>query len=448
MRSKLFVWSVLGIEALMILLFGIFVRVEDSASIETVGSSSGLDSATAQLQLYPFFQDINVMIFVGFAFNMAFLKYHTWNSISLNFLVGAIGVQLYIVFNGFWQAAIQNDWSNPIELSLRKLIAGEYCVATILISFGAVLGKVNAMQMLVMTFIESFVYAFTEVIVVQQIKVVDYGGSFVVHAFGAYFGVMVSYIASPENTKDNLNNDTSYKSMVFASIGTMFLWMFWPSANSAFAKNPQEQHLSIINTFLALSASTLTTFSISCLFNDGKFKMQDVMNACLAGGVLIGSSCNFIVYPAISILIGAVAGMMTTFGLERSNEYMTVKYNLYDTCGVQYLHGIPGILGALISAAIIVTRDYTIYELNERKFGIDYSFSEQAGYQILGMLICVVVPAVFGTLTGYIIRKPVFFNEEDDIFVDGPYWVGAKISEHSRSYDLTKGGASSIRSQI
>jgi len=38
---------------------------------------------------YPFFQDVHVMIFVGFGFLMVFLKAHTWTSVGLNFFVAA-----------------------------------------------------------------------------------------------------------------------------------------------------------------------------------------------------------------------------------------------------------------------------------------------------------------------------------------------------------------------
>ena len=42
----------------------------------------------------------------------------------------------------------------PIFLSLPSIINADYTAATVLISFGALLGRVSAAQMLVMTFVE------------------------------------------------------------------------------------------------------------------------------------------------------------------------------------------------------------------------------------------------------------------------------------------------------
>jgi len=36
---------------------------------------------------------------------------------------------------------------------------------------------------------------------------------------------------------------------------------------------------------------------------------------------------------------------------------MKSKFNLHDTCGVQFLHGIPGLLGGFVSAIAIGVAD-------------------------------------------------------------------------------------------
>lgn len=47
----------------------------------------------------------------------------------------------------------------------------------------------------------------------------------------------------------------SYNSDTFAMIGTLFLWIFWPSFNSALLDGI-EQERAIINTYLSLAACT------------------------------------------------------------------------------------------------------------------------------------------------------------------------------------------------
>ena len=38
---------------------------------------------------YPIFQDVHVMIFVGFGFLMVFLRTHSWTSVGYNYLIAA-----------------------------------------------------------------------------------------------------------------------------------------------------------------------------------------------------------------------------------------------------------------------------------------------------------------------------------------------------------------------
>ena len=66
-----------------------------------------------------------------------------------------------------------------------------------------------------------------------MIKIFDYGGSTVIHSFGAYFGLTVSFVLG-RSIKPNTKPQVSYISNIFAMIGTLFLWMFWPSFNAGF----------------------------------------------------------------------------------------------------------------------------------------------------------------------------------------------------------------------
>jgi ammonium transporter Rh len=48
--------------------------------------------------IYPMWQDIHVMMFIGFGFLMVFLKTHSWTSIGFNYLIAAWAIQCTIVF--------------------------------------------------------------------------------------------------------------------------------------------------------------------------------------------------------------------------------------------------------------------------------------------------------------------------------------------------------------
>ena len=61
---------------------------------------------------------------------------------------------------------------------------------------------------------------------------------------------------------------------MFSMVGTIFLWMFWPSFNSAAAADGEPRHRAILNTYFSLCACVLGAFAVSGLDNKhSKFVM-------------------------------------------------------------------------------------------------------------------------------------------------------------------------------
>ena len=63
--------------------------------------------------LYPFFQDVHVMIFIGFGFLMTFIKTHRWTALSFNFILSIWALQWGILSNGFYPALMLTWGSRP-----------------------------------------------------------------------------------------------------------------------------------------------------------------------------------------------------------------------------------------------------------------------------------------------------------------------------------------------
>lgn len=62
-------------------------------------------------------------------------------------------------------------------------------------------------------------------------------------------------------------------------IGTLYLWMFWPSFNSAITAHGDDQHRTALNTYYSLAACTLSTYAMSALTaHDGKLDMVRIQN--------------------------------------------------------------------------------------------------------------------------------------------------------------------------
>uniref|UniRef100_A0A8B9MD59 Ammonium transporter Rh type A n=1 Tax=Accipiter nisus TaxID=211598 RepID=A0A8B9MD59_9AVES len=334
MRFKFSILALL-LEVSIIVLFGIFAEYDNSIAIET---------------LYPVFQDVHVMIFVGFGFLMTFLKKYGFSSVGINMLIAALGLQWGTLIQGFLHRK-----AGKIPVNIKSMINADFSTAAALISFGAVLGKTSPLQMLILTVVEVTIFAGNDYLVTEILQATDVGASMTIHAFGAYFGLVVTLVLYRPGLKNKHENEEStYHSDIFAMIGTLFLWLFWPSFNSAIASEPISQFKAIVNTYYSLAACTVATFALSSLVDRrGKFSMVLIQNATLAGGVAVGTCADMPIHPFVAMCIGSMAGIVSVLGYHFLTPFLASKLNIQDTCGVHNLHGLPGILGGI--AGIIVT---------------------------------------------------------------------------------------------
>jgi len=65
--------------------------------------------------------------------------------------------------------------------------------------------------------------------------------------------------------------------IVLLFLGTIFLWLFWPSFNSATASG-EGQYRAVLNTYYSLAACAVTTFAISALVHKDKYNMVGLLN--------------------------------------------------------------------------------------------------------------------------------------------------------------------------
>ena len=162
------------------------------------------------------------------------------------------------------------------------MIIGDFGAGCVLITFGALLGKCDLPQLFALATLEIIFYALNEGICAGMLQAVDMGGSMYVHTFGAYFGIAASFFFSTkEKIRASKDNTGGYNSQTIAMIGTLFLFMFWPSFNGALANENQQQRV-IINTVMSITASCISACGV-CRFLNGKLDMEVVLNATLAG---------------------------------------------------------------------------------------------------------------------------------------------------------------------
>lgn len=392
-------------------------------------------------QGYFYFGGIEIMMFIGFGYLMTFMKTYGLGAVGFTMLVTAIGLQWYIFAEGFFHQIFdynsETEWKY-IEIDIYTMMNCLFGISAVLISFGAVIGKIKPSQLIVMTIIELLFHAFNyECILIGGIKVADVGGTYADHMFGAYFGLAVSFMltGSPKQQQHNVNPLLGYTADLFSFIGTLFLWIYWPSfVGGGLPADTAGQQSAIINTILALSASTMVTFYVSYNLHgylhkkDGKphriFRPVDIQNATLAGGVAIGCAANFHMNPVNAIFIGFTAGLVSTLGYFFIQPFLFEKLGLHDTCGVHNLHGMPSIIGAV---STIVLAAYKQAEGRAHDTDIFYGHEHGQWYrQLTGMIATIVCAIVGGVFTGWVIRNINPLSKEDNPFDDSTYWETAE----------------------
>ena len=134
-------------------------------------------------------------------------------------------------------------------------------------------------------------------------------------------------------------------------IGTLFLFCYWPSFNGALGSGATMER-AIINTYLSISCSVIAAIIVAKLTHGGKLEMEIILNASIAGGVAIGATADLITLPFGAMILGFITGVVSSLGFAYLSKFLQKKIHLHDSCGVLNLHGMPGIIGGLVSAII------------------------------------------------------------------------------------------------
>lgn len=187
-----------------------------------------------------------------------------------------------------------------------------------------------------------------------------------IHAFGALCGVVCTWFYKPKEAKENPLDDGNYLSDLVSMTGTLFLFVYWPSFNGGLS-NGSAQYRAIINTYLSITSSVIAAIIVSRILKGRKLEMDIILNASLSGGVVMGANAELIGMGYGAMLAGFVTGAISSVSFAHFGPFLRRKINLHDTCGVFSLHGIPGIIGGLLSA-IMASRGDIVFGSNYRTY--------------------------------------------------------------------------------
>ncbi len=351
--------------------------------------------------------------FIGFGYLMTFMKNYGLGAVCFTMLITALGIQWYVFCESFFHQIFhgQSDSSwHHVDFTIYSLLNALFGISAVLISFGAVIGKVRPFQLMIMAFIELIFHALNyEWILIGGLKTADVGGTFADHMFGAYFGLAVSMVLNRNtNAKDRAEPAMGYNADIFSLIGTLFLWIYWPSfVGGGAVADSAAQNRAILNTILALSASTIAAFACSSIFSTHSskvFRPVDIQNATLAGGVAIGCIANFQLNPVNAIFVGSAAGIVSTFGFNRIQGFLFRTIGLHDTCGVHNLHGMPSVIGGIASIILAAYKQTDGRDNDRDVFTALGDAGDQSWRQLVSILLVITCAIVSGVFAGLLMN--------------------------------------------
>jgi len=355
-------------------------------------------SSIIEVQKYARAIHIMAMLLMGFGFLMVFVKKYGRSAITATYLLVSVAVPLYFLKDSL-------GFMGGVDSDIDRLILAEFGAASLLICAGAVLGRLKMGQYMLLGLLFIPFYALNEWILleggfglVEHGRFVDTGGSIVIHAFGALFGLGVA--ASMTTRKEfDAPIEADATSDRFSLLGSMVLWVFWPSFCGALVA-PADIPATVVNVIIALCGSTIATYAASLKLR-GKVGVADIANAALAGGVAIGSTCDK-VSPLIAFAIGLLAGGLSTFGFAVIQDRFQNAVKKIDTCGVLHLHGLPGLFGGLVAMLAVGG----ISQID----------------QIKGIGITIVIAIVSGLIVGKILsltgRRTEPYTDDEELITD------------------------------
>lgn len=343
---------------------------------------------------------IMAMLMIGFGFLMVYVKRYGYSAVTATYILVSIAIPLYIFLKS------KGYFGEPFDVHIDKLLFAEFAAASLLIAVGAPLGRLKMRQHILMGLLFVPCYMLNEWILVDQGlglipkgEVIDTGGSLLIHAFGAYFGMgVIVRMTTKEDFARHI--EVSKVSNQFSMIGSMALWIFWPSFCAGVVE-PALVPVAAINTVISLCGATLSTLIFSKILRK-KIGIEDMANAALAGGVAIGSSCAHIASLRTSLIIGLIGGALSVIGYVIIQPRFQRLLRGIDTCGVHNLHGMPGLFGGIMAL-------FVINGINQ-------------GSQIKGIATTVIVALVTGLATGSILSllgyRKDSYNDAEEFVVE------------------------------
>lgn len=398
---------------LLLLQTGFIVVFAFYAEIERNGKADAFSNFYAE------FQDVNVIVILGFGFLGTFLVRHGFSGSGFNLLVAAMATQWALILNDIESLY----YRGKMRIDLRSLIVAEMRTASALISIGAVLGKANPVHLILIGLLEVSGFILNENLLQFFLNVRPLESIMMLHIFGSLFGLMLTGVLYRKGSEHPFEKERfDKKSGLFSMLGTAFLWMFWPTFNSVLVDDhtPGRKLGAVCGTYLALAVSAVTAAAVSVLSNPkGKLNLVHLQSCILAGGVAVGVSVSAVRHPWEAMTIGFAAAVISTIGFHYLKIHMLLAFQCHDTRAILSSHGLPGLLGWL-AHLILQIKDST-NPMTAIRFAV---------FHICALLITVALSVTLGILTGLLVKLKFWRAPQDKkCFDDQAFWEFPRLAQ-------------------
>ena len=358
---------------------------------------------------YGLFRDINIMAFVGFGMLHTLTQGNTWTSIAFDILSIVLSFQISLFFNLIFENAFKESWNNGV-LNFDTFIKAIFNSCAILVSLGAVHGKISHIQYLVLIISETILSSLNLKLCDVKLKIIDTGGGLYIHTFGALFGIAIYIVLFRSKKKRarlsayNRANITNYLSNITCFVGVLFILNYLPSFNSGLALSDDGRYRAAINTYFSIIGSIVMSFIITGFIYNGKFIYEYILFGSFSGGIIISTCCSVCLDHWAALLIGMLCGLICIILFKYLNE-LFLQLGYYDIYNIIIVHGIPGILGAFISSMFISDLDHRVDNYyNILLKDMERTNRAQAGIQIAAIFITCAISFVGGITVGFLIK--------------------------------------------
>lgn len=252
--------------------------------------------------------------------------------------------------------------------------------------------------------------------------VLDFAGGTVVHiSSGVSALICALYIGRRVDASDNTPHN-----IVLSVIGGCLLWFGWFgfNAGSALSSGSLATNAFVATHFAAASAMLAWT-SIDWL-KRGKPTVLGAISGAVAGLVVITPASGFVT-PMAALFIGLCAGFVCYFAVNELKHFLGYD----DTLDVFGIHGIAGILGAIMTGVFATNAINPIFK-DGNGLALPVGFVDGNAMQIVNQLIAIGLTILIAGTGSFLILKIVDFafglrvSEEHEV-------IGLDATQHGET---------------